>query len=157
MAPPLYSSNSSSWLASSLVCLLGVVSVCVTFHLHLVESDGRLVGTVEGAREHAPNEEAERTNAHQHGACIRSGDLETLHDSVSLGGGWSGGAECRGLLRRALARNIGILRRIRLEVEIVQRRAIGVRDRQRLSRERVLIGGKRENVVGKCPPVFIGK
>src|SRR3990172_1284895 len=122
MAPPPYSSTSCSWSSTSLLGLLGalgVVPVCVTFHLHLVESDGCFVGIVEGAREHAPNEEAERTETHQQGACVGSSDLEAFHGSVSLGGRGSGSAECRSLLLRVRARDVSLVRRVGLQIEIV--------------------------------------
>src|SRR6202158_5934058 len=71
---------------------------------------------------------------------------------------WGGGQRrsgCRGAMRGAPTRNIGVVREARLQLGIVERRTIRGRDRQRLSSEWVLEGGEREDVVGKSPAVLL--
>src|SRR6266545_6335883 len=139
MRPPAYSSSSGCELSpgSSFGCIGlsgSLFCVSVIAHLSLVEPHRRLIGPDKSAREHAPDEDAERTEAHHQGGQVRSDDLEIgNHGSFFLCR--IGGTRCSRSStfsdRRAGCRSPPsragsewFLRGVRLQLGIVERRAV---------------------------------
>src|SRR5215203_6145676 len=97
IVPPAYSSNSGcelsgttssgcTGLSSGLVVLSactwlssGLIVLSVIADLPVIEPCCRLVGAAQRAGKHTPDEDAERTEAHQHCGRVGSCDLEAGH------------------------------------------------------------------------------
>src|SRR5262245_7394164 len=79
MLPPAYSSRCELPCTARSGCALAFGSVSRSsgmVHLSVIEVQRRFVGPAEGAREHAPDEDAERAETHHQGGHIGSDDLE---------------------------------------------------------------------------------
>src|SRR5882724_3472102 len=150
MVPPAYSSISGCGLSRTSASVRDGLSgplfrISVIAHLSLIEPHRRVVASRQRAGEHAPNEEAQRTETHHQGCNVGTDDLEIDgHRSLLLGGHavpTAAGEDASAAAARcgASAWNVGYVRRAGLELGIVERRAITGCDRQRFARQRILV------------------
>src|SRR5262245_48226024 len=96
MLPPAYSSSTGCELPRTARsgCTLAFGSLSWSsdmVHLSVIEVQRRVIGAAKRAREHAPDEDAERTEAHHQGGHIGADDLEIdNHRVCSLAACWAG-------------------------------------------------------------------